>query len=305
MNFAQADPLSAADRETLLENLEKIQNSSDSKIDERFRLAISAYRTAMASDDAAMSLYLNCIEKVNFEDQAKKAADFREWKRKEADKMSDTGFRLALRYQLRWLVLTLQAASPNADRSKLLGEAQDAVDSLFRDIVKLKGQQQTLGQGVTSTVFAKAYDINQAKVEDWPLSPLDLDQIYGSILFPPNRTPSRVAALRASWIKRIQQETIKHEAFGGRQRDDKRVGTVESMQSPEFTKFLQEGVPRMQWQMEMDLFKAGDENGAAVRMLDHLKKYVNHPNAREWGDQFKSLLKPKVVGGPATAASGN
>lgn len=306
MTLAQADPLSPADRETLLDNLEKIQNAADTKIDERYKVAIDAYRNALTSDDAAMSLYMNCIEKVNFDDQAKKSADFREWKRKEADKLSDTGFRLALRYQLRWLVLTLQAASPNADRSRLTGQVQDTLDSIFRDISKLKNQQQLLGQSVLSSVFARAYDINHVKAEDWPTSPLDLDGVYGTLLFPPNRIPSRVPTLRALWIKRIQQETLRQEAFNGRQRDEKKATTVENMQSPEFTKFLQEGVPRMQWQMEVDLFKAGDENGAAVRMLDHLKKYVNHPSARDWGEQFKGLLKPKLPispGDPGTAST--
>ena len=159
LNSARADALSDADRESLLENLEKLRESANAKVDARFRVALAAFREAIGSDDAAIELYLNCMEKVNFEDQQKKPADFREWKRKEAEKLSDPGLRLALRQQLRWLVLTLQAASEKADRAKLAVDAQEIVDSILRESGKLKNQQAILNQAVTSSVFARAYDI--------------------------------------------------------------------------------------------------------------------------------------------------
>jgi hypothetical protein len=290
-----AESLSDADRETLLDNLDKIRETADSKIDAKYRVAIAAYRNAVGSDDAAIDLYLNCMERVNFEEQKKKPADFREWKRKEAEKLSDPGLRLALRHQLRWLILTLQAASEKSDRGAMAAEAQGIVDSIFRDVEKLKNQEGLLGQGVTSTVFARAYEINQVKIENWPLSPVQLDGVYEEILLPPFRNSARLSQLRDTWGKRIRQEMSKKEFWGDNRRDgqgeSKRIGTLESMQSPEYTKFLEEGVPRLQWKMEVDLFRCGDESGAAVRMLAHLQKYLAHPSAREWGDEFRALLK--------------
>jgi hypothetical protein len=64
------------------------------------------------------------------------------------------------------------------------------------------------------------------------------------------------------------------------------------MQSPAYEKFLAETQPSLQWEMETDLFRHGDESGAAVRMLAHLEKNLSHPAAREWGKQFEALLKP-------------
>ena len=318
-NAAQAENLSDADRETLLENLEKLRENADAKVDARFSLAISAYHNAMTSDDAAMDLYLKCLEKVNFEDQLKKTQDFREWKRNEAEKLASPGMRLALRHQLRWLVLTLKAASPKAERDKLIGDAQECVDSIFRDFDKIKDQEQLLNQSVISTVFARAYDINNVKLERWSQSPVELDEIYDSILLPPYRNPNRLAGLRAGWTKRIQQETQKREFWSGRRnrqdrqggrddrddREDKRIGTIESMQSPEYTKFLQEEVPKLQWDMEVDLFKNGDQNGAAVRMLAHLNKHLSHPSSREWGEELQKLLKPVAPVAPDNTANAN
>ena len=308
--LAKAEPLSDADREILLGNLEKIREAANSKSDARFRIALSAYRNAISSDDAAIELYVNCMEKVNFEELHKKSADFREWKAKEREKLAEPSLRLALRHQLRWLMLTLEAASEKPDRVKLTGDAQDAIDSIFRDAEKLKKQQEILSQGVTSTVFARAYDINHVKVEKWPLSPIEIAGIYDEILLPPYRKPTTLASLRAGWIQRIQQETVKMELWSASRRalrenrDDKRSGMAAEMQSPEYLKFIEEDLPKLQWKMEVDLYTYGDQAGASARMLALLGKFIGHPSAREWSDEMKALLKPapvvpapKVVGG--------
>lgn len=309
LQATHADNLSDADRETLLENLEKLETASDSKVDARFRLALAAYRNAMTSDDAAIELYLNCMEKVNFDDLHKRPADFRDWKRKEAEKLANPGLRLAIRHQLRWLMLTLEAASSKPDRGKLAADAQEAVDSIFRDSEKLKDQQGVLSQAAISTVFAQAYDINQVKVENWPMSPIDLDGIYNQVLLPPYRKPATLAALKAGWIKRIQQETMKNEIWSQVApqirdgREVKRVGMASEMKSPEQLLFQDEGLPKLQWSMEMDIFRYGDESGAAKRMLVLLEKHIGHPSYKEWSSQLKKLIKPDPVAPAAKTSS--
>lgn len=298
-----AEPLSSADRETLLENLEKIREAAEGRVDARFRLAITAFRNAVGSDDAALELYLNCVDKVDFQDLRKTNADFREWKRQQGDKLADPGMRLALRYQLRWLMLTLEAASAKPDRAKLVREAQETVDSIFRDSEKLKYQQQILSQSVTSTVFAKAYDINHVKTEKWSLSPIAIETIYENMLLPPFRTPTGLAGLRAGWIKRIQQETTKQELWSADprragNREEKRIAMADDMKTPEYLEFRDNELPKLQWDMEVDLYTYGDESGAAVRMLALLEKNITHPSAREWGEQLKKLIKPATPGAP-------
>lgn len=287
LNTLCAQSLSEADREALLESLDKLRESSNSRVDAKFRTALSAYRNAISSDDAAMELYLNCVEKVNFQDQNRKNSDFRDWKRKEAEKLSDSGLRLALRHQLRWLILTLRAASEDADRSQIAAEAQDIVDSIFRDCERLSTQEELLGQPVSASVFARAYEINGLDVDNWPLAPAALEDIYEKVLLPPYRSSSRTDSLRSGWLKRIQQETQKAQYWGGQGRAP-RTATP----SPQFAKFLEIAAPKLQWEMEVDLFSNGDENGAAVRMLAHLEKFITHPAAREWSDEFRALLKP-------------
>ena len=310
---ARCETLSAADREALLDNLDKLRDAAGSKVDARFHTAMTAYREAMASDGATLELHLKCIEKVNFLDQQKKPSEYLEWKHKDDVKAqhADPAFRLALRYQLRWLALTLQASSENANLKTLATEAQEIVDALFRDADKLAGQEKLLQTAVTATEFAKAYEIGDLKKDKWPLSAIHLEEIYGTIVFPPLRTPARVAALRAAWIKRIQQEGIKIQAWsatskppakGNKGKGDHRTSAAADPKNLEYEKFLTEKQPDLQWQMEVDLFRNGDESASAVRMLAHLEKHISHKSARKWGEEFSNLLKPQPPAATATPA---
>jgi len=292
-----ADPLSAADREALLENLEKLRNNVDAKVDSRFGSASAAFRAAMASDDAALELYLKCVEKVDFTDRDRKPADFRDWRRRESDRLGDPGFRRALRHQLRWLVLTLQAGSSKADRAALAKEAQQIVDSIFSQAAELSGQQQTLGQAVTGSMFARAYDLNSLRVDNWPMSPMQLSEVYDGLLLPPHRQPGSAASLRSTWQKRITQEGLARDYFSGGGRRNPRDAA-----SPESLRFINETKPQLEWQMELDLFRNGDERASAIRMLDHIEKHITHASARDWGQQFQTLLSQPKTAPEATTA---
>lgn len=296
LQHAGAAPLSDADREALLDNLEKIRESADFKVNSQINVALTAYRSAVGSADTAIALYLNCMEKTNFEERNKKPADFRDWKRKQSEQLSDAGTRLALRHQLQWLILTVRAAQDKDDAHiKLAGEARDILNSTMRDLPKMRHQENILGQDVMSSVFARAYDINHLKAEGWPGSPIALGAIYEQIIFPPLRRTGNVSALRDAWVARIQQEGALVEAASG---DGKRSLNTPTT-SPELDRFNDQTKPQLQWQMEVDLYQSGDQSGAAVRMLAHLQKNLAHPAARQWGEQFKNLLKPAAAPPPA------
>lgn len=100
-------------------------------------------------------------------------------------------------------------------------------------------------------------------------------------------------------MKRIQQEGAKAEFWNeqqqqgrGGKKEEKRIGMAADMKPPAYDKFLQDSVPKLLWEMEVDLFNNGDESGAAVRMLAHLEKYVTHPSARKWAEDFRALISP-------------
>ncbi|MDB6078485.1 MAG: hypothetical protein JWO82_2232 [Akkermansiaceae bacterium] len=313
---AHADPLKDADREALLERLDKLSDAADAKVDARFKVAVGAFRAAMASDSATMDLYLKCVEKVEYEDNYKKSQDFRDWKRKEAETLEKGGFRAALRYQLGWLLLTLEAASSKGKPPGINARMESMVDSIYADADKLKDGHDELAKSATDSVFAKAYDLHDVKVEDWPGSPIELNAVFLRNLIPPYRSSSHIPELRAEWAKYIKYEGIAAEKWPHEREEDKRVGTKEAIRSSEYDKFLAEKMPALMWDMEVDAFKSGDQKVASTRMLAHIEKYVTHNKAPAWTKQFRKLVSgvpdkddkeyapvpPKSAPAPAPAA---
>ena len=294
-SHAHAEALKSADREALLENIGKLHQTAQSNVDARFQSALTAYREAMASDDSAVEFYLKCTEKLEFEDKDRKEADFREWKKKREKKISADGFGLALRQQLRWLVLTMRSSSEKSEPETIAKEATEIVDSIFGNSQLLKSQSEVLRQSVTSTNFARAYEIGSFIKSPLPPTPLDLEAIYENFIFPPIRASGDVASLRDAWIKRIRQEGVSNGSG-----DQERQGSDQSAaKAIAYERFVKEKLPELQWQMEVDLFRHGDEAEAAKRMCAHIEKNINHPSARKWSEAFFDLIKPQENQAPS------
>ena len=168
----------------------------------------------------------------------------------------------------------------------------------------LTSQREVLGQNVTGTVFARAYDIEGVALDKWPFSPLNLGQIYDSVLLPPSRASGNIPVLRAGWLKRLHQEGVVHEDVHAKSKSNGRPLSPDTSHSQEQEKFLTETLPDLQWQMETDLFRCGDQRGAALRMIAHIEKYLTHRNACKWSDELKKLLTPAPALTPATEAAG-
>lgn len=301
---ARSEFLTDRDRQDLLEQLIAIQNSANERVDARFRAAIRAYNQAMGSNEAAIDLYLNCMEKVRFEDKLKDFREFRDWKRKNDENLDDPGFRLVLRYQLSWLVLILKSGSEDPDMPALINEAMDLMTTIFSNIEKIDTHRSTLSQSVLSSVFAQAYEIGKVETE-FAGSPVEIAGTFENVILPPLRTPARLAALRSAWLRRIQLEEMNATRWvnrrmpgdrnGRRDRDQEREAReqVRDERTINEEEFQTKTLPGLIWQMEVDLFNSGDEIGAGSRMLAHIRKYITHQEVRNWAQQLQSLLNPE------------
>jgi hypothetical protein len=291
------DPLTQADRDVLMERLEKIQQSASKRDNERYGTAIAAFRAAMTSEDAAFTFYLKCVEKVQFEDQNKTGQDFREWKRKQEPDSRSPSFKRALQHQLRWLVLTLQVAGSKEPTVQHASEAVKIMDDVFADITNLADQRDLLHQPVLSTLFAQVYELGKLKVKEWPQSPTDINNIYEKIIFPQVRKPTKIVELRAAWTRRIQLETLvfDHWSSGGNEKPSENGAHLSGRD-----KYLAETIPEFLWQEEEDVYRAGDQRNAALKMFQIIDKYSTHPKILDWTKQFQTLLgpKPAVVPSP-------
>jgi len=281
-------PLSEPDRETLLEKLATLREAAKTNITTKFNGATTAFNKGMASNTAALDLYLKCVEKVNFEDQNRSSQDFREWKRRNR-RLEDKAFAMALRHQLNWFSLTLRAAANPAEIGKLSPDAAKTIESLMiaAEEVDSKAARDELKKPVTNTMFAQAYGLGGLKIEGWPMTPLPIADVYEKVILPPLRGPKTTASLRQAWVNRIRFEGLIKERWSG-EGDRAKSDPL----SPAYVKFLAETQPELIWAMEVDIFKAGDQKGAALRMLDHLEKNITHFKASEWESAFRELVDP-------------
>lgn len=282
---SNAQGLTDADREEILKKIEAIQQQADSMVDKKYQQAMSAFSSAMDNENEALELYLKCEELLNFEKKNKKAADFRDWKKNNQEKHLEAGFRLALQYQLRWLVLSLKATSENADREKLAIEASKILDDLVKDAEALAPHQAILNQNALSSIFAQAYQINGIEIKNWPAAPGSLETVYNNLILPPLRRADRINHLTTFWQKRINQEAelvLKWKSNGKGKSGEA---------SLEQEKFNNETLPQLRWEAEVDVFKVGDQRGASDRMLKLIQENITHKSAPKWIESFADLVK--------------
>lgn len=289
----EPEVLSEADRIAVEEKLEKIQQLSEDRVSGLYRRAIQDFRSAIQSETATMELYLKCVEKVRFTDEQRKASEFREWKRRNKERLGSSSMRMALRHQLSWLLLSIEAAKRDGDLSEMGSRAITHLNQIFDNAEVLKPHRNVLSQNALGSVFARAYSLN-IKVEDWPKSALDIGNIYDKVVLPPLRSVDRIPALRTAWKNRIIHEGQVKEKWSERE-ESSRIGTKDALRPPDLEKFLAERRPELLWEMQVDCFKAGDEQTSAVQMLTHLETYLTHKNAPEWIEELQKLINPDAV----------
>lgn len=288
-----AEGLTDSERERLNKRLQKIIDKSEHTLAGRQATAYKAYKKGLSSSSAAFDLYLNCVEKVNFTDQGKKNSKFRDWKRKNKEKHSESGFRLALRHQLNWLVLTIDASRNDSDDySNLSPKALAAIDSIFDDGKALKDHNHILKQSVLSSMFARAYGFGNYKVENWSQQPLNITTVFEKVILPSLREDKKSSQIRSAWLKSISYQEKMIELWSPKP-EGKSVGMKKAIAAPELMKFTTTQRPKLIWSMELDVFKSGDESGAAARMLNHISKNYTHNDATKWAEELGALIAPK------------
>ncbi|MCH2064755.1 MAG: hypothetical protein MK194_13665 [Roseibacillus sp.] len=290
----EPEKLSALDVQLLLEKIKDLREGSQKRVGARYTTAHSAFRAAIQSDAAAHALFLNCTEKVQFEDKQKSGSEFRDWKRRHKERTDTPSFRRALRHQLNWLLLTLQAASEPKERDNMWTKALDHIDTILKDAEDLEGSQHLLRQNVLNTVFAEAYSVDNIDITDWPNSPLHLEAVYEGLVLPSLRSLKTLSQLEQAWERRILHEGTMIEIW-----NKPKKGLSRPEHSAPMEKFLEVRRPQLQWQKQMDLFQVGDQKGASLRMLKHLETYPSHRDIATWIAEFQSAVKSQSAPPPA------
>lgn len=295
---AQAEPsvLTDPERQALIDRLDELRDGAKSNIKTRIDAALAAYVAALSSPQATLEFYISCIESADFKRRGRDAQEFREWKRRNNERLDSDALALALQHQLRWLMLTLKAAlEPEA--VEMSRGASRALEGIFNDAPNLRGQAGLLGGNVLESPFSRAYRLEELKVQDWPRSPLPVAQVFEQVILPPLRSVSRLDELETAWQRRIKYEAFVVASLDRAENvDDDDEDEEEARATEAQERFQTETLPQMQWDMHSDLFASGDPRGAAMRMIDHLEGNLAHSQAREWERDFRLMVDPPEEG---------
>ncbi|MDP0490612.1 MAG: hypothetical protein Q7Q71_06145, partial [Verrucomicrobiota bacterium JB023] len=215
--LASAQSLSEGDRQALLERLAVLQEEAGERAVKKAGSALLAYRTGSTSDSKAYELFLDCVEEVRFVQEKREGQGFREWKRKHDDVQDSKAFRRAIRHELAWLALMLEYENADeAGKLTVTGKMVEAIDKILADGELLREQFGRMGKkekmrgydwlaGKTmDSVFAKAYSMQ--KPDQWPESPLKLEDLYRKIIIPTYTDANDAAKVRQVWSKWMAQE---------------------------------------------------------------------------------------------------
>ncbi len=283
-----AQEITAEEKETMLAKIETMESKVLGLNQSSQQNAIATFRAAMTSDTAAFKLYMDCKKAIDLEEKKKKISDVQEDMRKFKEKTSKE-FKRALKYQLFWLVYSLEAARNPDARMQSAQKLVECLANIVNDAKSLN-RATTLGgkplkQDPFSSVFAKAYKVDHLKPESWPSSPLDFGGLYKGLIMQDLIERGELKTARQQWMSRLHAERSLIEAYAD-DPDSTKFGDA----SVALEKYLEDRVPVLMWEGEQILYNGGDKRNAVIAMFGILEKYPTHPNYLEWIEWFKGAL---------------
>jgi hypothetical protein len=267
--------------------------------------ALERLRKGAASDAAALALYAECEKEVNIErkelsreeerrqkEQMERQAE-RNKETKDEDENGDFG--TAVRLQLQYLILSLEASNAK-DVGPLLPKLRTYVQDVVTNAEKLKGRaggylsggggggRRGGGGGGGNPIISALRLERYLTAENWSASPTSFQQIWSSTILPyvAEKKPEELAA---QWDACVSAEV----AY--------RQGT---MPAPEFEIWKTEELPMLRWRSLQYLYANAPEKIKTLgAMLELIKSIPGHPSAVSWLQEFRTLVTPAPAGEPA------
>ncbi|MES2505072.1 MAG: hypothetical protein V4599_00115 [Verrucomicrobiota bacterium] len=246
---------------------------------------LAKLREGTASDQAAMSLYLDCDNIVNSERKEVDKSDAR--KRQEnmqrnakggnSDENGDVAF--ATRLGIQYLILTLEAHEAKEDEfKKMVPKLQEYINTVVAAAPKLKGAAlNRLNNALNNnSPIVEAFNLNRyLNRKEWSTRAGDVGSMYMQTLLPLAAVDSK-DNLPALWDARINAEGIFRK---------------EQMFAPEFELWTKNELPALRWQRALYLYEKGPSTiNALADMLKVIKENPSHPDAPSWVKTMRQMV---------------
>jgi hypothetical protein len=315
---AQTDA-QAPDAAQILQFLKTLKDQQAQQIKGTKQKILQEAQAAAASPTAAAAAWVEAVRQTQFEGAEKEGSQFRAWKDSDGAAFSDPTVQRAAQFYFRWLAVTMQRSigTPAKEllpqviqHTKDVAADQTAMEAFTEKIQKdkelansrLHGNRkdtsrdddrarrvhdQILKTAVNSSPPVRAMRAEDlVKVENWEMSPGDVEGIFNSIVLPELRT-ARDPRIFEYWDMKIKKE--------GEAVKDKPAFDQE--------RFAKERYPQLLWNRANEYVALGQPNRAMGEMFKVLKAYPQHPGLGGWIQQIEALLTPTPVTPNATEAS--
>jgi hypothetical protein len=300
--------------DTIVKQLAELEKTIAAQRSTNLGAILQKLRTAATSDAAALALYEDCEtlvadrraltrdDKKAREDQIKRQAD-RNKNDKGAVVKEEGDFGTAVRLQLRYLILSLQAHETK-DKEQLLPDILGYLQDVAASAEKLKGRAGAYlatplragggggrrgpggGGGQGNNPFVAAFQLEPyLDNPEWSMEPLDFGNIYEKSVFPTYREKKK-SELGTQWDARMSAEAALRKG---------------SISEAEFAIWQQTALLDIKWLKLKDVYANGDKPvNALADMLAMIRDNPGHPDSPKWLDEFRGLVAAAVPGSAAT-----
>lgn len=291
------------DPAALIKELEGIQAKQEAAKVGEFQQLARQFQDASKTDAVAEHLYVDAVRKVRFDPKAGDSARFPDWKKGKKDLFNNKAFQAALKFHLRYLAISLKAASnAKPDGLSLLPELQAYISDIATTNLQIQGPglnsddenaiRDLVEKPVAEGAIARAYFLNaylEKLSSKWEPTAGDWKKILDTDVRDPMRA-IKDPHLPATWQYQIDME--KGQFTSGR-------GDLET------ANFTQVELPKLMWSRAQDMVVVGQTDAAIAEMTRLVRGYPQHPDLPAWVQELTGLLKEKIAApAPASPAGG-
>ncbi len=272
----------AVDVKTMLQGLRDLKQTQTKAAQTSLVQSINDFSAAGASDDAALDFYVEAVRVTQFVGQEKEQSAFRDWKKREMNRLKPPAIRACLRY----MVLSLQRSAGATDQQIFPGLLSYAEDT--QSMLPAIGDEEIVKQPVSSNIFARWYNLGEqlGGLENWEPSPGNVDSIYKQLLLPIMRK-NRDPRILQYWDRKIAAETAA-------------ASTAAAAFSTDH--FNQIRRPELLWSRAEDMVAIDERDQGLAEMYNLIKSFPTHPSAGKWIDELQGLLTGATTSGTGAAA---
>lgn len=274
--------VSAPDADAVLRELDAIEVNRKAGVAASKMAIVKRLQAASVSSPAAVKLYTEAVEEVQFEGKKGKADSFSDWRKKSADVLRSSAFESALVFHLRYLALAMESkdsATPEVFVPISFAYLKDlmAADTLLQTSPRSDEVKSLLDNPIGDSVFVKWLNAgNFLPAEaDWESRAGNIAGILEKNIRPTLRK-TKNPELIATWDLQLQFEADRITA--GRSTHQADTFNVDQR-------------PKLLFSRAQDMLVISQPHRAVSEAIALLRAHPEHPSFATWVAFVRANLK--------------